>query len=346
MTFIQKVVMAEPTRGIALRETPFFIVGNPRSGTTLLRFILSSHSRIYIPEETGFLPHLSHYLNRELSRVEVEQLIRRIGRMNAEWFGMVQDYDAFYAGLPVPTLTHVLDQLYQLKLAPHGAVRWGDKGPSYVRVLKPIDSIFPTAKYIHMIRDGRDCTLSAMKKWGQRYWYYDTYYLMQAWRRNVAAGCAAASWLGKDRYLEVRYEDLVNDVSSAIRRICDFLGEDFEPQMLDHTGLARELVAPTGHFEVEQPVTQRTVGNWRRNMSMFDQKVSNRVAGRELTQLGYQVPQLPRMRLTESFRYMWLAVRFRLADTTRRLLYAMGWLTMSRDKRWRRSSGSPEARRT
>jgi hypothetical protein len=319
-----------------LSETPFFIVGNPRSGTTLLRFILSSHSRIYIPEETGFLPHVTGYLGRTLTRDEVARLVRRIGRMNAEWLDLVADEEAFYASLPAPTLTHVLDQLYRIKLAPHHAVRWGDKGPSYVRVLKSIDAIFPTAQYIHVIRDGRDCSLSALKKWGRQYWYYDTYYLMQTWARNVRAGQAAASWLGAERYLEIRYEELVSDVEAVVRRICGFLGEAFEPQMLDHTRLARQLAAPTGHLEVEQPVTQRTVQNWRQTMSPFDQKVATRVAGQELSRLGYDVPELPRWSPRDALKYTGLALRFRLADTGRRLLYALGCWTMSREKRARR----------
>jgi hypothetical protein len=320
---------------VELLERPFFIVGNPRSGTTLLRFILSSHSRIYIPEETGFLAHLQRYVGRELSRSEVDRLVVRLGRMNAEWQGLVDNFDEFYARLPVPNLTHVLDQLYRIKLTPHGAVRWGDKGPSYVRVLDSIDAIFPTAQYIHVIRDGRDCTLSAIKKWGDRFRYYDTYYLMQNWSRNVQAGRTAGEWLA-ERYLEVRYEQLVSDVEAVVRRICDFLGESFERTMLDHTGLARQLAAPTGHREVEQPVSQRTVENWRQSMPIFDQQVSARIAGPLLAELGYDMPALPRLTLGQWFRYAGRAVRFRLLDTIRRLLFGVGWLTMSRAKRARR----------
>ena len=65
---------------------------------------------------------------------------------------------------------------------------------------------FPDAKFIHIIRDGRDSVLSALKKWSDRYWYYDTYYLLQTWKQNVTFGRQAASWLGPERYLEIRYE--------------------------------------------------------------------------------------------------------------------------------------------
>ena len=124
----------------------------------------------------------------------------------------------------------------------------------------------------------------------------------------------------------------------TVERICDFLGEKFEATMLDHTELARQLIAPTGHFEVEQPVSARTVRNWRQNMSTFDQKIATRLASSQLTELGYEVPDIPAFTPIEWIRYFALAVRFRVLDTTRRLLYRLGWLKMSRAKSVRRTT--------
>ena len=76
-----------------LRTKPFFIVGNPRSGTTLLRTLLCGHSQISIPDETGFLPHLAEYQARDLTPAEIKQLVNKIGEMNHEWFNLV---DATY----------------------------------------------------------------------------------------------------------------------------------------------------------------------------------------------------------------------------------------------------------
>jgi len=320
-------------RQIPRNKRPFFIVGNPRSGTTLLRFILSTHSRIYIPEETGFVPHLVGYLGHRLTRQETEKLVRKIGRMNREWSQLVTDFATFYEQLAEPTLTEILDALYRIRICNQGAVRWGDKGPSYVRCIPQLDRIFPQALYIHLIRDGRDSTISAMKKWRDQFWYFDTYYLMKNWARNIRAGQSAGQNLGHQRYLEIRYEQLVSEPEPTIRQVCDFLDESFEPAMLDHTGLARQLVGPTGHFEVEQPVTRRTVGNWRRNMPLFDQKVALRVGGRELRKLGYETPDLPRMTLRERVQFAYLATRFLVNDTARQFLYAVGWLKMSSAKK-------------
>lgn len=322
------------------QDLPFFIVGNPRSGTTLLRFILSSHSRIYIPEETGFLAHLQPYMDRSLTKPEVRQLVEQIADMNQEWQGLVaaDEHTGFFEQLEQPDLRHVLDHLYRLRIAPQGAERWGDKGPSYVRVIPTLERIFPDALYIHMIRDGRDSSMSALKKWGEQCWYYDMHYLMTNWARNIRAGQQAGAWLGPERYLEVRYETLVANSERVIRSICDFLGESFEPAMLDHTSLAQELVAPTGHFEVEGPVTQRTVGHWKKNMSLFDQKVSVSAAGETLERLGYDLPELPAMTFAERLQHLKLRARFLATDTARTILYKLGMLTMNRAKSSRRSN--------
>lgn len=316
----------------SLRTTPFFIVGNPRSGTTLLRTILCGHSRIYIPNETGFLAHLSEYSSRSNTRDDVQRLVNRIGRMNREWSELVDDFDSFFESLADTRLGTILDALYRIKIQPQGAVRWGDKGPSYVRVIPKIDQIFPTAQFVHIIRDGRDCVLSAMEKWGDRYWYYDTYYLLRSWQRNVTLGQDAATKLGPNRYLEIRYEQLVDQTDATIRRVCRFLGESFEPSMLDHKALGEQISAPTGHHEVARTINRQSVDNWRRNMETFDQKLANRLAGEQLAELGYALPDLPRMTLTERLRLTRLATRFQVTDNLRRLLFAIGWLKMSREK--------------
>ncbi|RMF40576.1 MAG: sulfotransferase, partial [Anaerolineae bacterium] len=156
---------------------PFFIVGHPRSGTTLLRFMLSSHPRLYIPEETGFIPFLlpRRMHHAPLSLAQTRRLLARIARLNYLWDGLVDDLPAFYAALPAPTLPVILDTLYRRQIAPFGAQRWGDKTPLYVQHIPLLADLFPGAQFIHIIRDGRDAALSARKKWG--YAYQDLTYL-------------------------------------------------------------------------------------------------------------------------------------------------------------------------
>ena len=315
------------------QPNPFFIVGSPRSGTTLLRFILSSHSRLYVPDETGFIPFLRKKPHTDLSLSEVDAILTRIGQLNRFWDGMVPDVGAFYSALPQPRLPFVLEALFQQRLAPHRAVRWGDKTPLYVRYVPTIRALFPQAKFIHMVRDGRDATLSAAKKWAAGKPYMDSYYLLTNWRRNVEAGWAAQKLLGDD-YLELRYETLVTEPETAVSQLCTFLNEPFEPAMLDQTGLARQVGGGVDeHVEVQRQINSQSVGRWQQEMPLFEQKLANHLIGPTLQQAGYPLADVPPFTPTERLTLARLAAKFTLADTTRSLLYKTGLRTLNANRR-------------
>jgi hypothetical protein len=318
-----------------LRENPFFIVGSPRSGTTLLRFIISSHPRIFVPAETGFIPHLGYERDSEMSLTEVQRVLARIGKVNGEWSGLVKDVNAFYQTLPEPQLAHVLYALYHERMGGSGAGRWGDKTPSYVLHLPMLSSIFPTAQFIHVIRDGRDATLSAHKKWGAQRWYMDQYYLMRNWVLHVEQGRTAGRRLRTSRYLEVRYEALVAEPEPVLGEICAFLGEDLHPAMLDHTALARRQIRPGGHIEVRQPISTGSVGRWKTEMSEFYRKVADQVAGPTLSSLGYELSELPGLSGSERLRLRALSTKFAVTHLGRQTLMRLGLLTLNRGKRQR-----------
>jgi hypothetical protein len=320
-----------------LAERPIFIVGHPRSGTTLLRYMLSSHPRIHIPEETGFIPFLvkEGRLSARLSETEVRRILERIGSLNYLWRGMIDDIPTFYRSLATPTLQHVLDALYREHIAEYGAARWGDKTPLYLRYIPLLDKIFPTAQVIHLIRDGRDAALSALDKWPEQKWYMNIYYLMRQWVDNVEIGRRAGLVLGPGRYLEVRYESLVETPDPVLHQICTFLGERFQPTMLDHPRLARQVgPGPQEHVEVLKPVSQASVMRWAREMSSFDRKLAARIAGEQLLALGYDVePAAGRFSPAEHARLTLLAGRYALFAGSRGLLYRLGLLTLNRGMR-------------
>jgi hypothetical protein len=317
-------------------ETPVFVVGHPRSGTTLLRFMLSSHSQLDIPEETGFIPFLvpDNQLNADLSMAQVEEILRRIAQLNHLWRDMVPDVAAFYGELPEPRLCHVLDALYRQQIAPHGAVRWGDKTPVYVRYIATLDTLFPTAQFIHVIRDGRDAALSAQAKWPGRRIYMDNYYLLQHWMTNVESGRRAGQLLGGERYLEIRYEGLVQNPQGTLEGICAFLGETFEPAMLEPAQLARRVgPGPQHHVEVMQPVSSTSVARWKAEMNPFEQRMADHVAGRSLQALGYELSLQGPLSPPEHLRLGLLAAKFWVTSSTRSLLYRTGALTLNRGMR-------------
>lgn len=320
----------------ALVERPIFIVGHPRSGTTLLRFLLSSHPRIYIPEETGFIPFLlkKEQIETDLTLTQVKSIVERIGQLNHLWRRMVKDVPAFYRALPQPKLQYLLDALYRQQIVDYGATRWGDKTPVYVRYIPTLDRIFPSAQFVHVIRDGRDAAVSAQQKWPDRQLYMDSYYLLRNWVKNVETGQTAGVYLGPDRYLEVHYERMVQEPKPTLEQVCAFLDEAFHADMMNHPRLARQTgPGPQGHVEVMQPISIASIGRWRTQMTPFDQKVANRLAGQTLLALGYELAEVGAFSATESARLLLLAGKFCLTDTARTLLYASGALTLNRGMR-------------
>jgi len=316
---------------------PFFIVGHPRSGTTLLRYILSNHPHLFVPGETGFIPFLSLAPRRKLSQAEAAKVVNRIAKLNVGWRDLVPDLPAFFESLPSPTAGHMLDRLYRRKIAARGiagshSLRWGDKTPGYVHYMPEIAAIFPEAQFIHLIRDGRDAMLSALRKWPDRYWYMDEYYLLANWARSVRAGQRAGVALGAERYLEVHYETLVTEPEQQIRRICAFLGEQFTPELLDHTQLAQEIGVGS-HEAVGESINAKSAGRWRRELSPFVKKLANRIAGPTLVAAGYSLADVPALTPGERGRLLGMMLRFRVVDLGRRLLYRMGILTLNRGKR-------------
>jgi hypothetical protein len=315
-------------------SSPIFVVGSPRSGTTLLRFILSSHPRMYIPAETGFIPSLAIQPGERLTEAQVGRLLHSIGRLNREWAGLVPDPAAFYQSLPSPTPETVLDQLYRIQIAPYQAARWGDKTPAYVLHIPLLDRLFPQAQFIHIIRDGRDVTLSAGKKWGQA-WYMDDVYLLKNWVQYVQAGQDAGRALGPGRYLEIRYEELVQEPEAAVGQICAFLGEEMVPEMLMHQELARQQIGDAGHVEVRRPIATTSVARWQQEMAPFSLKLANQIAGRTLGRNGYELAAVGPFTPAERLRYWGLSAKAAAVRLGRRGLTQLGALSLNRRKRQR-----------
>jgi hypothetical protein len=319
---------------LPLPEIPFFIVGAPRSGTTLLRFILSSHPRLYVPSETGFVPYLAPYANKELKVKNVNAILKKIRKHNREWAGIAdQAAQKLLGSLSAPRLSHLLDRLYRQRISDQGAQRWGDKTPAYLRYIPQVHQIFPSAQFIHIIRDGRDASLSAMEKWGNHTWYMDSYYLLSNWVDYIQKGRDASEMLGPSLYLEIRYEELVTDPEGMARMLCGFLKEEFHPAMLDHTRLAREQIGQHGHVEVRRGINTRSIQRWKLEMPIFDQKLAYHIAGHALQELGYERCNPGTFTPWERARLLGLAFKFQLVNLARKTLSSLGYLHINRGKR-------------
>jgi hypothetical protein len=255
--------------------------------------ILASHSRLSIPPETWYLLRLPAGLseNRTLTPTEVDQVTQIMTR-HYRWADMDLNADEFRAaaaGLKNPSLREVIEIVYRKHLEKDRKVRWGDKTPGYIEMVPRLTALFPEAQYIHFIRDGRDVAKSFQaKKWhGQ--WLHDNA------REWIEAMDYNSRWVNSplsSRILQVRYEDLVSNTEMTIRKICDFLGEKFEPQMLSWHDRVDALV-PVREREIHRRLKQTPgsddVSRWKREMSKREILIAEAFMGRHLRALGYEL---------------------------------------------------------
>jgi hypothetical protein len=186
---------------------PIFIVGCQRSGTTLLRLILDSHSKISCGPETRFLEDLERIVGKDWKRLS------QYGFTQEEWLARVAQ---FFGGIQSD---------YAMS---RGKSRWADKSPRYALHLPFILRVFPDAQIVHLIRDGRDVAVSHRKRFG----YWSSVKSSVKWPRYIKAARAGAAGVPATQYYEVRYEALVGDSETTLRDLLAFLGEEWEPAVM------------------------------------------------------------------------------------------------------------------
>jgi hypothetical protein len=175
-----------------------------------------------------------------------------------------------------------------------------------------------------MIRDGRDVALSTLDKWGDSEPHVDVYYAARIWRRRIRQARSAGHRLGPRLYREVRYEALVRDAESELRAVCKFLGETYMPLMTRQHREAQDHVSPQGfHAAVLQPPNTTRVDRWRREMSVKDQRLFQRVAGDLLDELAYPLIALSPMSSREQVRLLALRAKYETLQAGRRLAQAV-----------------------
>src|SRR6185436_5576495 len=210
-------------------DTPFFVLGAARSGTTMLRLMLNRHSRLAIPFESHFLqPILAELpIHRPLETHEAARMADIVTneRNFRTWhLDAAQVREDLIARAPAP-LADLVDALYRMEIARSGKPRWGDKTPYYYTCWRQVLGLFPTSRLIHIIRDGRDVSIS-LEQVG---WHGATSSdRARYWLERVEMAQDAERELGPERNLIIRYEDLVLDTRPTLEKVCDFLGETFE----------------------------------------------------------------------------------------------------------------------
>jgi len=223
-------------------KMPIFIIGNPRSGTTMFRLMLTCHPNIVIPPESGFLITLYNlYHDFQGGKKNLEYFVKDVlnSEKMEEWKISHQELLSYIVSVTPSSYPELVSGVYEFysKVHQNDKRRWGDKNNFFLNHINTIAKLFPDAIFLHLVRDGRDvaCSYRNLSKVTGKY----SPNLPKSvklgaihWRDNLAKIRESFDTIGWDRAFELRYEDLVTNPEEILQKVCDFIGEDFHPDML------------------------------------------------------------------------------------------------------------------
>jgi hypothetical protein len=261
---------------------PVFIVGMNGSGTTMLLDHMGEHPQLFgYRLETLFLPgyliNVGKYgdleddtnFRRLWDDMRSEFAIRKVNRRSPlalpdDW----KDTPRNVGG--------IFDAMMLEFAAREHKTRWCEKTPSHVFHLDLLSEAFPNAKFIHIVRDGRDCAASCLRRWVTH-----PVGASARWREAMQAGRKAAETI-PGRYLEVAYEKVIVSPEEELRRICGFLDVAFDDAVLKAKRVRPKM---TGHSSAE-------IMPNKSNRSLLEERgyaeKIERIAGKELSARGYE----------------------------------------------------------
>ncbi|GAA3444132.1 sulfotransferase family protein [Planomonospora venezuelensis] len=306
-------------------DRPIFVIGCPRSGTTMLQLMLHAHPRIAIPPETRFM--MAAY-QRRLRFGDLTSPARR--EQFADWIVNRRQNRFEDLGLDAaevteqivtgpPTLGSALGIVLRAYAARFGKPRWGDKRPSYFKSVDVLLRLFPDAQFVHLIRDGRDCVASLK----EMPWYNkEIYHAISVWAEAIDFARRRAPKLPAGSYHELRYENLTAHPEAELARLCAFLGEEYDPAMCEPSRVAGVAVPEhkTWHVNTHREVTTARSGSWKARLEPWEASLCETVLAGRLESLGYELGGTPKAERSHVLAYEHTAARRKLSRTKRATL--------------------------
>ena len=271
-------------------DRPIFVVGCPRSGTTMLVLMIHAHPRLAMPPETRFL--IQTWRKRaafgDLSNpAQRAALARSCARPASRIRDLGLDRKATKRKILAapPTIGSAIGVVFKEYAALHDKARWGDKRPAYYQEVDVLLRLFPDAQIVHIVRDGRS-TVASLKR--MPWWPVDSIGSMAAWAQAEYCARRDQRRLPADTFHLIRYESLVADPRTVLGALCEFLGEDFDEAMLEPHRVS-DVVPERKHWHenLRSEVSTGRVESWRDGLEPWELGLMETVLRRPLARHGY-----------------------------------------------------------
>jgi hypothetical protein len=272
-------------------DRQIFIGGCSRSGTTLLGAMLGAHSDCICPPESHFKISVLSMCGRDKDAVDVQTALSLIQR---HWRFKIWELDIDPTELPekelgtsYPRLLGWIVARYAERLGKSGASIWVDHTPANIGDGPTLLGMFPRAKIIHIVRDGRAVAGSIMGlDWGPN----TIIKTARWWLDAVAYGLALETLLkekGEKQITRVRYEDLVTAPEETLGRLCDYLGIDYQPQMAMASGFKPPRYTASQHTLIGKEPDAGRATRWETNLTPRQIEIFESRGHDFLNYLGY-----------------------------------------------------------
>lgn len=290
-------------------NAPVFIVGNSRSGTTLVARILKGHPDVHILNETHFMEEFVKERERfhSLSVSQLSVLVNKMLTIQRKDYYRKSEYEEYsedaneiismFRKQPKADFSTLNRVFFEFEAKRHGKIMAGDQTPRHVFYIHELLSMYPGAKFIHMVRDPRAILLSQKKKWkaGLRLQQpkfevlrtltnYHPVTTTIIWNKAISAGLQAWETVPKNSMKTVFFEHLVENPKLITEEICNFLEISFLPEMLD---IGVELSAnknDEGKHGIRKTVAER----WAKELSKTEIYLAERFASSQMQRLEYE----------------------------------------------------------
>lgn len=281
---------------IVLKEKPIIMIGAERSGTTLVMAMIGNHPRIAVPEVVWYYSRFHPYLHTygDLSRDENFRTLasEMVHGLKTPYWGMNVNprtiVDEIVASVRERSFAGLYCAMFErFAQESGGKPRWGEKTPYNLFFVGPILEDFPNAQFVFVTRDGRDASVDYLES---SFGPTNIFMAAEIWKMCQNAVKPWRELLTpRGQWTDVRYEELVREPEKVLRRLSDFLGEEYHSSMLDFhtTPLAKARGATRDHKPLGHPVSDRYIGIYQDLLSRRDQRIFAHVAGKELVEAGY-----------------------------------------------------------
>lgn len=274
------------------QSSPLFVVSAPRSGSTLLRLILDTHPNIAVPPPGWLLdlvfPYLYSYgsLDNDANFLALAEDV--LATPTVQKWPLTITAAELVAAAEEKSFAGLYAALHIAYAKPGNKRRWGEKTPRNAFWIDEIHTLFPDARFIHIVRDGRDMAIDISDS---ILLPYSVYSGANLWQRYVLAIRDSMCRLPEDAFIEIRYEDLCAAPESTIRKLCTFMGEEFNPTMLapNRTKSAEQWSSHPLHAKTSEPISTKYCEMYKKRLPRPDVEALEALIGDSLALFGYPV---------------------------------------------------------